>query len=61
RNLFYVLDLSKGNHEIYFRYVTPGWYEGLKVTVISLVILILALNITFIISHKKKKSQLSES
>lgn len=54
-DLFYVLDLDAGRHEIYFTYRTPGWNEGLYVTVASLGIFIAALTVTLIISYKKKK------
>ena len=56
-NLFYVLTLSEGEHEINFSYRTPGFDMGLRVTIASLGVYIIATVITVIVGKKIKKAQ----
>ncbi len=60
-NLFIVLNLDAGSHDIEMSYVTPGFVLGAKISVISLGVAVCALAITLIVSgYKKRKSKLSE-
>lgn len=64
QNLFYVLDLTKGNHEISFEYATPGFKEGAFISLVSLGAFAISLTLTIILSHRKnqkKKNQLYEN
>ena len=56
-NLFYVLTLSEGEHEINFSYRTPGFDMGFRVTIASIGVYIIATVITVILSKKIKKAQ----
>ena len=56
-NLFYVLNLSEGEHEINFSYRTPGWDMGLRVSLSALGVYLTAVVITVILSAKSKKAQ----
>lgn len=55
--LFYVLELSEGEHEIHFEYETPGWRTGLIVSLASAGIYVIALTITLIVKGRKSKVQ----
>ncbi len=55
RNLFYVLDLEKGRHEISMKYRTPGWNLGFVVTASSVTVYIIAVIITLTVSRRRVK------
>ena len=61
QDLFYVLDLTKGNHEIVFEYATPGFKEGAVISLVSLGLFVISLTVTLVISYRKnqvKRNQL---
>lgn len=55
-DLFYVLELSEGEHEIEMKYVTPGFYMGALISVGSILITVIAVIIT--VNIKKKKLEI---
>lgn len=57
RDLFYVFDLEKGNHEIMMEYRTPGWNTGFVVSVASCAIYIIAVIITLAVRYSRKVKQ----
>ncbi|MCM1308727.1 MAG: YfhO family protein, partial [Butyrivibrio sp.] len=63
--LFIMLELSEGEHTIEMSYVTPGFREGLYVTLACTAVFIAALIVTLAVSGRRKKKQaaslLSES
>lgn len=57
RDLFYVLDLEKGVHEISMKYRTPGWNIGFMVSAVSMTIYIAAVIITLSVKYRRKIKQ----
>ncbi len=58
-NAFMALELSAGSHKIVMRYISPGFYTGLLITGVSLLLfLVLWL---FTIRYKKRQKTASES
>lgn len=56
-NLFYVLNLQAGEHSIKMNYITPGFFNGLYITLTGIAIYIIATIVTVIINARKKKSE----
>ncbi len=54
-DLFMVLDLSKGSHEITLNYMTPGFMYGAYVSGAALAIFIIALFISGIVEYNRQK------
>lgn len=57
RDLFYVLDLEKGVHEISMEYRTPGWNLGFVVSAVSITVYIVAVIITLSLKYRRKTKQ----
>ena len=57
RDLFYVLDLEKGVHEISMEYRTPGWNLGFVVSAVSITVYIVAVIITRSVKYRRKTKQ----
>ena len=51
--MFIMLRLDAGKHNIEMVYVTPGFYDGALISVISVIIFIIALAIT--LSHRRSR------
>lgn len=57
--LFMLLELSEGEHTIELSYVTPGFKEGLYVTLASAAVFIIALIVTLAVAGHRKKKQIA--
>lgn len=52
-DVFIMLRLDAGKHNIEMVYVTPGFYDGALISVVSVIIFIIALAIT--LSHRRSR------
>lgn len=60
RNLFYVLDLSAGEHTVMMRYMTPGFMYGVYISLGALAVFAAALVVTLVRRHKKTEDTQKE-
>ncbi len=55
-DIFIMLELDAGKHNIEMIYITPGFYEGAAISLVSAAIFVLALAITLVAAHGRKKA-----